>query len=42
MPSHRFVTQKFSTSSSCLTYQFKTDSLGFKSIEQVTMVVKTQ
>jgi len=30
-----FVTHKFSTSSSCLTYNFKTDSLGFKSIEQV-------
>jgi len=30
-----FVTQKFSTSSSCLTYKFKTDKFGFKSIEQV-------
>merc|ERR1719454_1817949 len=30
-----YVTQKFSTKSSCLTYQFKTDDLGFKSIEQV-------
>jgi hypothetical protein len=30
-----FVTQKFATKSSCLTYQFKTDELGFKSIEQV-------
>jgi len=30
-----FVTQKFATKSSCLTYQFKTDDLGFKSIEQV-------
>ena len=30
----RFVTQKFDTSSSCLTYKFKTDNLGFKSIEQ--------
>merc|ERR1711915_957992 len=30
-----FVTQKFATKSSCLTYEFKTDELGFKSIEQV-------
>merc|ERR1719150_3242281 len=30
-----YVTQKFATKSSCLTYQFKTDDLGFKSIEQV-------
>ena len=30
-----FVTQKFATKSSCLTYEFKTDDLGFKSIEQV-------
>merc|ERR1712013_518733 len=30
-----YVTQKFATKSSCLTYQFKTDELGFKSIEQV-------
>ena len=30
-----YVTQKFSTRSSCLTYEFKTDDLGFKSIEQV-------
>merc|ERR1712080_715303 len=30
-----YITQKFSTSSSCLTYKFKTDSLGFKSVEQV-------
>lgn len=30
-----FVTQKFATKSSCLTYQFKTDNLGFKSIEQI-------
>jgi len=30
-----FVTRKFSTKSSCLTYEFKTDSEGFKSIEQV-------
>merc|ERR1712168_1710705 len=30
-----YVTHKFATKSSCLTYQFKTDELGFKSIEQV-------
>merc|ERR1711902_35864 len=30
-----YVTQKFATTSSCLTYEFKTDDLGFKSIEQV-------
>merc|ERR1711915_227702 len=30
-----FVTLKFATKSSCLTYEFKTDDLGFKSIEQV-------
>merc|ERR1712029_1103840 len=30
-----FVTRKFSTKSSCLTYEFKTDSDGFKSVEQV-------
>jgi len=30
-----YVTQKFATKSSCLTYEFKTDELGFKSIEQV-------
>merc|ERR1711915_496759 len=29
-----FVTQKFATESTCLTYEFKTDELGFKSIEQ--------
>ena len=32
--SGRYVTQKFDTSSSCLTYKFKQDNLGFKSIEQ--------
>ena len=31
-----FVTQKINTKSSCLTYEFKTDEMGFKSIEQVT------
>ena len=36
-----FVTQKFSTKSSCLTYQFKTDELGFKSIEQVCKIAFT-
>merc|ERR1712183_1127954 len=30
-----YVTDKFDTKSTCLTYQFKTDNLGFKSIEQV-------
>jgi len=30
-----YVTRKFSTKSSCLTYEFKTDDEGFKSIEQV-------
>ena len=30
-----YVTRKFSTKSSCLTYEFKTDSDGFKSVEQV-------
>jgi len=30
-----FVTRKFSTKSSCLTYEFKTDDEGFKSVEQV-------
>jgi len=30
-----FVTRKFATKSSCLTYEFKTDAEGFKSVEQV-------
>jgi len=30
-----YVTQKFDTKSTCLTYEFKTDNLGFKSIEQI-------
>merc|ERR1712013_197286 len=30
-----YVTQKFATQSTCLTYEFKTDNLGFKSVEQV-------
>merc|ERR1711973_342088 len=30
-----YVTRKFSTKSSCLTYEFKTDEQGFKSIEQI-------
>ena len=34
-----YVTDKFDTKSTCLTYQFKTDNLGFKSIEQVGWLV---
>ena len=30
-----YVTEKFGTKGTCLTYQFKTDNLGFKSVEQV-------
>jgi len=30
-----YVTQKFDTKSTCLTYEFKTDNLGFKSVEQI-------
>eukprot|EP00088_Acartia_fossae_P050169 TRINITY_DN55_c0_g2_i3.p1 TRINITY_DN55_c0_g2~~TRINITY_DN55_c0_g2_i3.p1 ORF type:complete len:249 (-),score=45.21 TRINITY_DN55_c0_g2_i3:164-910(-) len=30
-----YVTRKFDTKSSCLTYEFKTDNLGFKSVEQI-------
>jgi len=30
-----YVTRKFNTKSTCLTYEFKTDAEGFKSIEQV-------
>merc|ERR1711970_105345 len=29
-----YVTQKFNTKSTCLTYEFETDNLGFKSIKQ--------
>ena len=29
------MTRKFATKSSCLTYEFKTDAEGFKSVEQV-------
>ena len=29
------MTEKFGTKGTCLTYQFKTDNLGFKSVEQV-------
>merc|ERR1712215_141879 len=36
-----YVTQKFATKSSCLTYEFKTDELGFKSIEQVRQLPYT-
>merc|ERR1711887_186279 len=37
-----YVTQKFATKSSCLTYQFKSDDLGFKSIEQVRQLPYTE
>jgi len=30
-----YVVRKFATKSSCLTYNFKTDNLGFKSVEQI-------
>jgi len=30
-----FVTRKFATKSSCLTYQFETDDSGFKSVKQM-------
>ena len=30
-----YVTQKFATRSTCLTYEFTTDELGFKEITQV-------
>merc|ERR1712055_33579 len=36
-----YVTQKFATQSTCLTYQFKTDKLGFKSVEQVRQLPYT-
>jgi len=36
-----YVTQKFATRSSCLTYEFKTDELGFKSVEQVRQLPYT-
>merc|ERR1712215_114084 len=36
-----FVTQKFATKSTCLTYEFKTDEMGFKSIEQVRQLPYT-
>ena len=32
-----YVTQKFATRSTCLTYEFTTDELGFKEITQVRM-----
>jgi len=35
------VTEKFGTNSECLTYEFKTDGLGFKSIEQVNQIPYT-
>ena len=34
-----FVTQKFNTKSSCLTYEFKTDEMGLQSIEQVIKIL---
>merc|ERR1712232_780605 len=36
-----YVTEKFDTKSTCLTYEFKTDNLGFKSIEQVNQIPYT-
>merc|ERR1711899_100850 len=33
--SHGYVTQKFATRSTCLTYEFTTDELGFKEITQL-------
>jgi len=30
-----YVTQKFATKSTCLTYEFTTDELGFKEITQL-------
>merc|ERR1711953_1559445 len=36
-----YVTQKFDTKSTCLTYEFKTDNLGFKSIEQINQIPYT-
>merc|ERR1712038_1036190 len=37
-----YVTQKFDTKSTCLTYEFKTDNLGFKSIEQTNEIPYTE
>jgi len=36
-----YVTEKFDTKSTCLTYEFKTDNLGFKSIEQINQIPYT-
>merc|ERR1712079_959468 len=36
-----YVTQKFDTKSTRLTYEFKTDNLGFKSIEQINQIPYT-
>lgn len=36
-----YVTHKFATKSSCLTYEFKTDEIGFKSIEQLRQLPYT-
>merc|ERR1712098_982111 len=37
-----YVTRKFNTKSTCLTYEFKTDAEGFKSIEQVRQLPYSQ
>ena len=34
------MTQKFATRSTCLTYEFTTDELGFKEITQVRKAAK--
>merc|ERR1712004_736945 len=36
-----YVTEKFGTKGTCLTYQFKTDNLGFKSVEQINQIAYT-
>jgi len=36
-----YVTEKFDTNSRCLTYEFKTNSLGYKSIEQINQIPYT-
>ena len=35
------MTEKFDTKGTCLTYEFKTDNLGFKSIEQVKLRIES-
>merc|ERR1711953_1462727 len=37
-----FVTRKFANDSSCLTYEFRTDSDGFKCVEQVRQVSSSE